>query len=271
MGAARFGLIGCGAIGKSISKAFRAGGIEGSLSCVLDINRENAEEASEMLEERPRVCESLEEVLMESDIIIEAASQEAVRQYLPGILRAGKPCIIMSVGALMEDEFRGDMMRLSRENDAMIIIPSGAIAGVDGVLAAAEGGIDEIALTTTKPPLGLAGVDYVRRKGIDLESITKPVIVFDGDAGTAAKHFPKNINVAAVISLAAQKNCKVRIIADPNTLKNTHEIMIRGAFGEINVKTTNQPSPDNPKTSHLAILSAQAAIKKTQKNIKTGN
>lgn len=106
---------------------------------------------------------------------------------------------------------------------------------------------------------------------MDVESLKEATVVFEGPADEAARLFPKNINVCAITSIAAGKTARVRIIADPKATRNTHEVTARGAFGEITAKTSNVPSPSNPKTSYLAALSVIAALKKIGDNVKTGN
>ncbi|MCK5560547.1 MAG: DUF108 domain-containing protein, partial [Thermoplasmata archaeon] len=124
--------------------------------------------------------------------------------------------------------------------------------------------VEEVTLITTKPPKGLKKVRYITKQGIDIESIKKPLTVFEGTAKDAVKYFPKNVNVAASVSLAGIgfKNTKVKIIADPAATRNMHKIIVKGRFGEFQCEINNIPSMTNPKTSYLAALSAIATLKK---------
>ncbi|MBD3388687.1 MAG: aspartate dehydrogenase [Candidatus Altiarchaeales archaeon] len=267
----RFGLLGCGAMGSAVAQAFVSGEIPRTLSCVYDVRAEAAEELAQRFKDPPRICESIGELIENSDFIIEAASQEAVREHMPAALKAERDVLIMSVGALLDDDVRDKVYSASKESSASIYLPSGALAGVDGMLSGAVVGVDAVTLTTTKPPGGLRGVAYLKQRGVDVERLAEPTVVFEGSAVEAARLFPKNINVSAVASLASGRTANVRIVCDPDAERNTHEICATGPFGEVTAKTTNLPSPDNPKTSYLAALSVIATLKKITGNIKIGN
>jgi len=239
-------LIGCGSIGTVIAKAIddgTAGKIE--LTTVYDIILEKAEHLVKVLKKKPIIAKTPDEILNNEkiQIVIEAASQEAVRQY--------------SVEAL------------SRNKDLM---PSGAIVGLDNIKAASLRHIDEITLVTRKPPSSFAGAPLVEKKKIDLRALNEPVVLFEGPARQAVKMFPKNVNVSASLSLAGigPDRTKVRIIADPNVKVISHEIHVKGDFGELNTKTVNKPFPKNPKTSYIAALSAIATLKKISGSIVIG-
>jgi len=142
-------------------------------------------------------------------------------------------------------------------------LPSGAICGIDGIKSASVAGIDEITIETTKPPIGLEEVRYVTKQGIDFSKLKEPVVVFHGAAKEAVTHFPKNVNIAACVSLAGIgfDKTKVKIIVDPAATRNQHRIVCRGRFGEFKCEVRNMPSMSNPKTSYLAALSAIATFK----------
>jgi aspartate dehydrogenase len=267
----RFGLIGCGAMGSEIAKAFDGGAIRGDLAYVFDAAADKSKTLAEKLRNKPEISPSAVHLIVSSDFVIEAASQDAVREYAQGALKAGRDILIMSVGALLDGKLMEKLKAEAAKTGASIYLPSGALAGVDGLLSAACGRIDEVTLTTTKPPNSLKGVKYLIDRGVDVELITQPTVVFEGAAHDAVKHFPKNINVSAVVSLAAGRSATVRIIADPGTKTNNHEVTVKGDFGELSAKTTNRPSPANPATSHLASLAAVAALKKITGNVKIGN
>jgi len=191
------------------------------------------------------------------DLVVEAASQEAVGQYAESFLRKGQDLMVMSVGALVDEKLLGSLRKAAEKTGAKLVLPSGAIAGLDGLRSANVGRIDEVTLTTTKPPAGL-GVD-----------VKEKAILFEGPAREAVKKFPKNVNVAATLSLAGIgfDKTKVRVVADPAVKDNRHEIFVRGEFGEMRVQVDNVPSPQNPKTSYLAAMSAIAAIKRFKESI----
>ena len=267
----RFGLIGCGAMGTTIAGAFDGGDVAGELVAVFDANKEAARKLAGGLKCKPVASSDLHSIIRSCDFIIEAASQEAVREHVPDAVAMGKDVLIMSVGALLDKRLLSSLTVTAEKSGSTIYLPSGAVSGIDGILAASVAGVEEVTLTTTKPPAGLKGTKYLEDKSINLNAITKPTVVYEGDAEEAVTLFPKNINVSAIVSLAAGKNAKVRIIADPTTTRNTHEIRARGPFGEMTTVTSNVPSPDNPKTSYLACLAAIAVLKKVTGNVKVGN
>jgi len=144
-----------------------------------------------------------------------------------------------------------------------IYVPSGAVCGIDGVRAAAIGKIKRVTLTTRKPPKGLRGAPYLEKRKIDIDKIKKETVIYNGTADDAVKHFPKNINVAATLSLSGigPSRTIVRIITSPKYNTNSHEVEVEGEFGRLFTKTENVPSKQNPKTSQLAIYSALAKLK----------
>ncbi len=256
-----FGLIGCGAIGSEIARAFDSGVIKGRLACVYDADEGRARALAGSMKQRPEVSASAPHLIGKADFVIEAASQDAVRAYAPDAVKAGKSILVMSVGALLDQKFRDKLVAEAERTSAVIHIPAGALAGIDGISAAALNSMEELTLTTTKPPAGLKGVKYLLGRGLDVDLITQPTVVFEGSSEDAVRHFPKNVNVAATVALAASGPVRVRVVADPKARANTHEIHARGAFGEIDVRVHNLPSPSNPATSQLAALSAVSVLK----------
>ncbi len=267
----RFGIIGVGAMGSAIASAFDACEIDGELTAVYDMDSGACRKLISNLDKDPLIAADLGQLVDACDFVIEAASQKAVKDYVPYILSKGKGVLVMSAGALLDPDIREKAFGWSKKTGAPIHIPSGAVAGIDGLLSAVRGDIEELTLTTTKPPMSLHGVQYLKDKGLDMTAMDKAITVFEGPASEAAKHFPKNINVAAVVSFAADKEAFVRIIASPFTQNNQHEIVAKGAFGKMKCQTTNVPAPSNPKTSYLAILSAIATLQKLTSNFKIGN
>jgi aspartate dehydrogenase len=178
--------------------------------------------------------------------------------------------MIMSVGGIIEHY--KELEVLTREKNARIFIPSGAICGIDGLKAATFGKINKVILTTKKPPKAFLGLPYVLKKKIRLDNINEDTVLFEGDALSAIRSFPQNINVAATLSIAGigPDNTLVRIMASPNITKNIHEIEIESDAGTIFTRTENVVHPDNPKTSYLAVLSAIATLKQILEPIKIG-
>ena len=197
----------------------------------------------------------------QSDLIIESASQEIALPVAKRALRQNKQVLVLSVGGLLQ--WNG-LSLIVRETRGKLWIPSGALAGIDALLAANEGRLRRVSLTTRKPVEGLKGAPYFRRKKIRLAAIKEPTIVFEGTAAEAVRAFPKNVNVAATLALAGigAEKTRVRIVASPTYRRNRHEVEMEGDFGVIRTEVENRPSLTNPRTSELAVLSAAATLKK---------
>lgn len=267
-------LIGCGAIGGAIAKAVKNGVIHASISCLYDTDVERCEELSGILRPKPRICRSIKGILdSDAELVVEAASQKAVKEYASSILKAKKSLLIMSVGALLDTEFYSTLKDIARAKGVKIYLPSGAIGGLDAMRAASLGKISEVKLVTTKHPRALAGAPYLARKGIDLGGINKKMVIYEGSALEAVKEFPANINVSAALSLAGIGAAKTRVavVADPRLKRNIHEITANGDFGSFTLRFENLPSPENPRTSYLAALSAIATLKRLSSPVEIGN
>jgi aspartate dehydrogenase len=249
----RIGLIGCGAIGSLIAKAVDEGKINAELVYVYDSRREAALKLVEKLRSKPKILEGIEEMLRDRrlSIIVEAASDEAVLEYLKPIIEAGKEVLVMSIGGLLFPETR----KIHEENAGRIHVPAGAIAGLDAIQAISLVGVDRVVLTTRKPPEALAYSNYFKEKGIELDKIREPTLVYEGPVEDALMHFPRSVNVAAALALYSKSGVLVRIIADPTRKDIMHEIDVESKVSNLRIQVENIPHPDNPRTSYLAALS----------------
>ncbi|HEY9399077.1 MAG TPA: aspartate dehydrogenase [Nitrososphaeraceae archaeon] len=191
------------------------------------------------------------------DIVIECASKGAVREYGKIIIESKKDLIVLSVGAFSDIKFLSELQNLSNLNNTRILIPTGAIAGLDSIRSVKKY-LDRLSITTTKHPKSFAGAPFFKNSKIKLDEISNETVLFKGNAITAIEYFPANVNVAVSIALAGigLEKTRVKIIADPMISVNKHEILAKGSFGEIHIIVQNVPSPTNPKTSYLASLSA---------------
>jgi aspartate dehydrogenase len=255
----RVGVVGCGNIATDLCNALRQGDIPAEVVALTDVEPARAETLLYAQQLEARVC-GLEENVFNSDFVVECAEPSAVKAVLEACIRHKKDCLIMSLGGLLAEP---GLLDRARENGVSVRLPSGAICGLDGVRSAKEAGLDKVTLTTRKPPKGLAGAPYLVQNGIDVEHLTEPTVVFEGTAMEAVKAFPKNVNVAAGLSLAGvgPEKTIVRVIADPTSNANSHEVVAEGAFGRLSAMTENMPSPRNPKSSYLASLSACAELR----------
>lgn len=255
------GLLGCGTIGTHLALAIDSGSIpNASLVGLFDVVDDNAKKLKSKLKSSTEVYTDFESLVDSSvDIIIEAASQEAVRNFSKPIIKAGKDLMIMSVGALADTSFLDELLDQPaiRQGRSKLYVPTGAIAGIDAIRSVKHL-LDSITLTTTKGPKALAGAPFFATREIDLDIITKLTEIYEGPAAEAIKLFPVNVNVAAVLSLAGlgPDKTKVRVLVDPHATTNQHEIVATGGFGVIKITVNNVTAPGNPKTSFLAVLSA---------------
>jgi aspartate dehydrogenase len=192
----------------------------------------------------------------DADVVVEAASQDAVNRFCKTILAKGKSLIIMSVGALADQRLWSELQDRAIRNRGRIYVPTGAIAGIDAIRSVKDL-IESVTLTTTKSPKALLGAPFFDSES-DLVKLNEKTLIYEGDANDAVKKFPSNVNIAAVLGLAGVgiENTKVKIIVDPTTDRNNHDITVNGKFGEMTISVSNVPSPSNPKTSFLAVLSA---------------
>jgi len=262
----KIGLVGCGTIGTGIARAVDAGKINAVFAGLCDADASLSEKLSASLSAKPQVMD-LETLVAASDIVVECAHVSAVAKTADLCLAHGRDLMVMSVGGL-----NADIFERFEKSSANLYAPSGAVAGIDGILASAMGEIESMSLTTSKPPAGLKGAPYLVENNIDLDAVKSATVVFDGSPKDAIKGFPKNVNVSTTLGFASSAGDKfrVRIVADPASSGNIHEVELRGSLGNIRVRVENKPSADNPKTSALAYYSAIAALKKILSHVKIG-
>jgi aspartate dehydrogenase len=260
----KIALLGCGAIGTQIALAIDSGKIPAELSQIYDKSKENAEKLISKLNNKPKIVENFHLLSIGPvDLVIEAASQQAVKDVALSVLQNKKDLMIMSVGALLDESIFDILTDACKEFKKQIILPSGAIAGLDAIKSVKDE-LDSVTLTTIKNPNSFKGAKFFETADIDLEKIDKSTILFEGTANNAVKLFPANINVAALLSLVGlgKDKTKVKIITDPATTKNTHQIEAVGKFGKMYFSIQNIPDETNPKTSRLAILSSIETLRK---------
>jgi len=254
----KIGLIGCGAIGSELAIAIDSRKVNAELVALFDVYQDAVNTLANKLKTKPVLARNAEAFIANNmDVVVEAASQDAVRKYARLVLENNHDLMIMSVGALLDSNLYDDLTSLAEKHDRRIYIPTGAIAGVDAIRSVRHL-LEEVTLTTTKSPKGLESAPFFKTHKIDLNKIKRAKVIYEGKAEDAVKFFPANVNVAAALSLAGigGKKTRVRIVADPRTKVNVHEITAKGSFGEMHFQVKNVPSPTNPKTSYLAVLSA---------------
>lgn len=273
-------IIGCGAIGREIARSIDSKKIPNcKLSILFDVDTEKIVHLSNELNAKPSsTFNDFNDLVLSKDyqnvnLVIEAASIKAAKSYMTTILEHGKDIMIMSIGAFSDPAFYKTIIQLLTNTDRHVFLPSGAIGGAD-ILRSVKDYVEDVTIVTTKSNKALKGAPYFFNKGIDIDAIKEKKVIFDGNAIDAIKEFPSNVNISALVSLAGIgfEKTRVKIAVDPKIINNQHEIHVKWKFGNFQIKVDNMPSPDNPKTSYLAILSAIECLRGIgAKNLKIGS
>ena len=253
----RVGLVGYGAIGRPLAAAIAAGAagsIELAAVLVRDPTRHGAVPGGCLLTGDPDAF-----LRAPMELVVEAGGHDAVRQHGEAVLGAGRDLMVVSVGAFADEGLLGRLQAAARATGRQVLVPSGAMAGLDAIGAAAVGGLDEVSITTRKPPPAWIGTEGEAQA----VAASEPVLLYDGPARAGVPRFPQNVNVAAALALAGVglDATTMRVYADPTVSRNTHEVHARGAFGELHLVLQNVPSPDNPKTGRIVAMSVLKALR----------
>jgi aspartate dehydrogenase len=263
------GIGGFGAIGGALARRLDQGlpGLQLVAVSARDVGR--AERRIAALE-RPVPVVTLSALAALAEVVVECAPAAVFREVAEPAVRAGRIFMSLSVGQLLE---QGDLIDLAEHTGARIIVPTGALLGLDAVRAAAEGEIRSIIMVTRKPPTGLAGAPYLERHGIDLEGLKAPLKVFEGSARDGARGFPANVNVAAALSLAGigPERTRLEIWADPHITRNTHRIVVEADAARFEMQIENVPTDENPRTGRITALSVIAALRRLTATLCVGS
>jgi aspartate dehydrogenase len=263
----RVAIVGLGAIGRKVAHALDQG-IDGlALAAVSAKNPEKHQAWLAGLTKAPAVL-PVEALVDVADIVVECAPGKLVRSIVAPFVANGKTAVVVSVGALLDNE---DLIELARQNGGQIVVPTGALIGLDAMTAAAVGTIHSVRMVTRKPPLGLAGAPYIVEHNIDIEGLTEPLRIFEGSAREAARGFPANLNVAVALSLAGlgPDRTTLEIWADPTVTRNTHRVEVEADSARFSMSIENIPS-ENPKTGLITALSVIACLRKLRAPLRVG-
>ena len=263
----RVAIAGLGPIGKKVAEALDQG-IDGMvLAAVSAQNPEKHRSFVDTLATAPAVL-PIEKLAAVADIVIECAPAKLIRSIVAPFVTRGKTAIVLSAGALLENE---DLIELAKQYGAQIVVPTGALIGLDAVTAAAIGKIHSVRMVTRKPVQGLAGAPYIVDNNIDIERITEPLKIFEGTAREAAKGFPANLNVAVALSLAGigPDRTRLEIWADPTVTRNIHRVEVESDSARFSMSIENIPS-ENPKTGRITALSVIAYLRKQRATLRVG-
>jgi aspartate dehydrogenase len=263
----RVAIAGLGPIGKGAAEALDEGMNGLVLAAVSAQNPEKHRNWLGRLKTPPAVL-PIEQLSDVADIVIECAPAKLVRSIVAPFVAQGKTAIVLSVGALLENE---DLIELAKRNGGQIVVPTGALIGLDAVTAAAVGEIRSVRMVTRKPVQGLAGAPYLVENNIDIETIKEPLKIFDGTAREAAKGFPANLNVAVALSLAGigPDRTRLEIWADPALTRNVHRVEVESDSARFSMSIENVPS-ENPRTGRITALSVIALLRKQFAPLRVG-
>lgn len=259
---------GLGAIGMAVARRLDAG-IDGlELIAVSARDQDRARLAVQSFRHPPDICDL--PGLARADIVVEAAPAAVFDEVARPAIDAGRFFVPSSVGALLT---RMTLIDRARSTGARIIVPTGALLGLDAVRACAEGEVESVTIETRKAPRGLEGAPYLVMHGIDVRSITEPTVIFEGNALDAAAGFPANVNVAAALALAGigPQRTTVRIWCDPGVDRNIHTIRVEAEAARLTMTVENVPSESNPRTGKLTPLSVIACLRGLVSPLKVGS
>ena len=265
----RVGLAGLGAIGGTVADRLDAG-IEGlSLVAVASRRHDKARKRMAAFQTQPTIV-ALAELADVADIVVECAPAAVFAEVAEPAIENGRIFVPASVGALLD---RPDLVDRAAETGARIIVPTGALLGLDAVRAAAEGEIRSVRMVTRKPPEGLAGAPHLVANGISVEDLSEPLKVFEGNAREGAKGFPANVNVAAALGLAGigPDRTEIEIWADPGVDRNIHRIDVDADSTRFSMTIEGVPSAENPRTWRLTPLSIISTLRGLVAPLKVGS
>lgn len=263
----RIGIAGLGAIGKALAHTLDSGGVPGCRLAVVS-GRDPVRTAEFIAGlSAPVPAVPLAALAGHADVVVECAPAAVLREIVAPVIEAGKKVVVLSVGALLShpDLMSGEL------GSGQILVPTGALIGLDAVTAAAEGKIHSVRMITRKPPLGLMGAPFLVENNIEIRGLTAPLKVFDGTPREAAIGFPANLNVAVALSLAGIGPDKtvLEIWADPTVTRNTHHITVDSDSATFSMTIENIPS-ENPKTGRITAQSVLALLRKLSAPVRVG-
>lgn len=263
----RVAIAGLGSIGTKIATALDEG-IEGLALAAVAVREPGRHRAFLSGLRRAPAVLPIDRLAEAADIVVEAAPSALLRAIVEPVVQRGKTAVVVSVGALLE---HSDLIDLAKANGGRVVVPTGALIGLDAVNAAAVGTIHSVKMVSRKPIAGLKGAPFIVQNGIDIDHLREPLKLFGGTARDAAKGFPANLNVAVALSLAGvgPDRTLVEIWADPTVTRNVHRIEVEADSARFSMSIENIPS-ENPKTGMITALSVIALLKKQRATLSIG-
>lgn len=266
----RVAIAGFGAIGRDIARRIDAGEVPRmTVVAVAARDQDKARANAAALSSPPEVL-PLDALADAADVVVECAPAAVFRDIADPAIEQGKIFVPLSVGGLLT---HADLIDRAAETGARIMVPTGALLGLDAIKAFALSEVEEIRITTRKPPGGLAGAPHLVENGISVEGLTEPLKIFEGSARQAIKGFPANVNVAVALSLAGigPDRTTIEIWADPTVTRNTHTITADSEVGSLSMTIENVPSEANPRTGKVTSLSALALLQRLTGTLVVGS
>jgi aspartate dehydrogenase len=265
----RVAIGGFGAIGQEVARALDAGIPGLRLAAVSGRDQDKARRNLEGLRGEVAVL-PLGELAGVADIVVECAPAAVFRELALPAIEQGRLFVPLSVGQLLVHD---DLEAMAERTGARILVPTGALLGLDAVRAAAEGRIESVTMVTRKPPGGLEGAPHLVQNGITLDGLTQPLRVFQGTAREGARGFPANVNVAAALSLAGigPDRTMLEIWADPGVTRNMHQIRVEADSARFTLAIENVPSEANPRTGRITALSTIALLRGLTATLRVGS
>jgi aspartate dehydrogenase len=263
----RVAVVGLGAIGTKVVEALDRG-IDGLVLAAVSVQNPAKHQAWLANLKKPPAILPIEALSEVADLVIECAPGKLLKSIVAPFVTSGKTAIVLSAGALLGHD---DLIELAKQHGGQIVVPTGALIGLDAVTAAAVGTIHSVRMITRKPVRGLAGAPYIIENNIDIEQITEPLKIFDGTAREAAKGFPANLNVAVALSLAGigPDRTRLEIWADPALTRNVHRVEVESDSARFSMSIENIPS-ENPRTGLITALSVIAYLRKLRAPLRVG-
>lgn len=258
-------IAGLGAIGGQLARELIGGGLPGYH--LAAVSARNFEKVRKIVGEVPVI--PIAELVNHADLVVECTPSKVFDYVASPVIEAGKALVVLTGSALLE---RQSLIDRARETGARILVPSGAMLGIDALNAVAEGVIHSVVISTRKPPDGLLHAPYLKANAIDVSNLEQPLLIFKGWVQEAARHFPANVNVAATISLAGigADRTKLEVWADPSLTRNTHRVSVTSDSSNFSIEIQNTPSDVNPATGRITPQSVIALLRGLQASLKIG-
>ena len=265
----KLGVAGTGAIGRYVAEVVGRGQVDGFALSGVATRRQSSLDALNASLGMAVPAMDFHEMAETCDWVLEALPPNLFEDLARPVLSNGKTLLVLSCSQLLN---RQDLLDLAAQNDARILVPSGAMLGLDAIRAVAVGEIASVVVETRKPVAGLQKAPYVRNSGLDLSALTEPTRILAGSVNEVAREFPANVNVAAAVSLAGigPDRTKMEVWADPGLTTNQHSVRVTSDSSDFSFSIQNRPSDENPATGRITPQSVIALLRRQSATLQVG-